>query len=105
MTSSFNIDDLLDDRGTEVVVCCGSGGVGKTTTAAALALRAAERGRRVAVITVDPARRLAQALGTDAGTGPGADPGGGAPVDEPRTVAGVDTSAGGSLDAVVLDAR
>ena len=45
------------------MVCCGSGGVGKTTTAAALALRAADRGRRVAVLTIDPARRLAQALG------------------------------------------
>src|SRR5699024_2151190 len=44
-------------------VCCGSGGVGKTTTAAALALRAAERGRQTVVLTIDPARRLAQALG------------------------------------------
>ncbi len=46
-----------------MVVCCGSGGVGKTTTAAALALRAAERGRRTVVLTIDPARRLAQSLG------------------------------------------
>ena len=44
-------------------MCCGSGGVGKTTTAAALALRAAERGRDVVVLTIDPARRLAQSLG------------------------------------------
>jgi anion-transporting ArsA/GET3 family ATPase len=65
MTSSFNIDDLLDDRGTRVVVCCGAGGVGKTTTAAALALRAAERGRSVVVLTIDPARRLANSLGLD----------------------------------------
>ena len=50
-------------RGTRVVVCCGSGGVGKTTTSAALAVRAAERGRRTVVLTIDPARRLAQALG------------------------------------------
>ena len=42
---------------------CGSGGVGKTTTAAALGLRAAEQGRRVVVLTIDPARRLAQSLG------------------------------------------
>lgn len=48
-----------------VVLCCGTGGVGKTTTAAALALAAAERGRRVVVVTIDPARRLADALGLD----------------------------------------
>src|SRR5690606_34674890 len=48
---------------TRIVVCCGSGGVGKTTTAAALGLRAAERGRTVVVLTVDPARRLAQSMG------------------------------------------
>ena len=49
------------DRG--IIVCCGSGGVGKTTTSAALALRAAERGRKVVVLTIDPARRLAQSMG------------------------------------------
>ncbi|GAB3206419.1 ArsA family ATPase [Marinactinospora thermotolerans] len=59
----LDIDVLLDDPATRIIVCCGSGGVGKTTTAAALALRAAERGRHAVVITVDPARRLAQALG------------------------------------------
>lgn len=47
----------------EVVVCCGSGGVGKTTVAAAMALRAAREGRRACVVTIDPARRLADALG------------------------------------------
>lgn len=46
-----------------VVVCCGSGGVGKTTTAAVIGLDAARRGRRVVVVTIDPARRLADALG------------------------------------------
>lgn len=106
----WDVDALLDDPGTEVLVCCGSGGVGKTTTAAAIALRAAERGRRVAVLTVDPARRLAQALGTDAAVDgahdgqDGQDDDGPAP-DEPRRVPGVDTAAGGSLDALVLDAR
>ncbi|CAN5238830.1 ArsA family ATPase [soil metagenome] len=59
----LDIDGLLADPGTRIVVCCGAGGVGKTTTSAALALRAAEAGRRVVVLTIDPARRLAQALG------------------------------------------
>lgn len=49
----------------DLVVTCGPGGVGKTTTAAALALHAARSGRRVIVVTVDPARRLADALGLD----------------------------------------
>lgn len=53
--------DRLD--GARVVVCAGPGGVGKTTTAAALGLVLAGRGRRVAVVTIDPARRLADALG------------------------------------------
>ncbi len=61
----LDIDALIDDPDHEVVVCCGSGGVGKTTTSAALALRAAERGRRAVVLTIDPARRLAQALGLE----------------------------------------
>ncbi|MBB6174176.1 anion-transporting ArsA/GET3 family ATPase [Nocardiopsis mwathae] len=59
----LDVDALLTDRRTQIVVCCGSGGVGKTTTAAALGLRAAEHGRNVVVITVDPARRLAQSMG------------------------------------------
>jgi anion-transporting ArsA/GET3 family ATPase len=61
---SLDIDALLADPDIRVIVCCGSGGVGKTTTAAALALRAAEEhGRRTVVLTIDPARRLAQSLG------------------------------------------
>ena len=55
------IHDLAAKR--SVIVCCGSGGVGKTTTAAALAVEAAARGRRACVVTIDPARRLADALG------------------------------------------
>ncbi|MFR9789988.1 ArsA family ATPase [Streptomyces sp. MB22_4] len=61
----LDVDALLDDPKTRIVVCCGSGGVGKTTTAAALGLRAAERGRKVVVLTIDPARRLAQSMGID----------------------------------------
>jgi len=60
----LDVDAILADPGVRTVVCCGSGGVGKTTTAAALALRAAEQhGRRTVVLTIDPARRLAQSLG------------------------------------------
>jgi anion-transporting ArsA/GET3 family ATPase len=62
---------ILADKSNRVVVCCGAGGVGKTTTAAAMALRAAEYGRTVVVLTIDPARRLAQALGiADLGNSP-----------------------------------
>ncbi len=53
--------ELLSSR--SIIVTCGPGGVGKTTTAAALGLAAAELGRRVVVVTIDPARRLADALG------------------------------------------
>src|SRR4051812_47948302 len=64
MTAALDIDAVLGDPAIRIIVCCGSGGVGKTTTAAALALRAAEQhGRRTVVLTIDPARRLAQALG------------------------------------------
>jgi anion-transporting ArsA/GET3 family ATPase len=60
---ALDLDAVALDPKTRILVCCGSGGVGKTTTAAALALRAAERGRKVVVLTIDPARRLAQAMG------------------------------------------
>jgi len=55
------IEPLVRER--RVIVCCGAGGVGKTTTAAALGVAAAVRGRKVLVLTIDPARRLAEAMG------------------------------------------
>lgn len=61
--AALDMKSILSDRSNRVVVCCGAGGVGKTTTAAAMALRAAEYGRNVVVLTIDPAKRLAQALG------------------------------------------
>ncbi|MGZ3100454.1 ArsA family ATPase [Streptomyces sp. H62] len=89
----LDVDPLLEDPKTRIVVCCGSGGVGKTTTAAALGLRAAERGRKVVVLTIDPARRLAQSMGIDS-------------LDNtPRRVKGVDDSAGGELHAMMLDMK
>ena len=87
----LDVDELLDDPATRVIVCCGSGGVGKTTTSAALAIRAAERGRKTVVLTIDPARRLAQALGLKI-LG-----------NEPDPVAGVGT--GVELHAMMLDMR
>lgn len=57
------LDTLLAER--HILVCCGPGGVGKTTTAAALAVRAADEGRRVIVCTIDPAKRLAHSLGLE----------------------------------------
>lgn len=78
---------------TRVLICCGSGGVGKTTTSAALALRQALLGRRVVVLTIDPARRLADALGVGiAESGP-----------EPVAVPGLPP--GGRLDALMLDPK
>ncbi|MFJ7414688.1 ArsA-related P-loop ATPase [Streptomyces sp. NPDC098077] len=87
----LDTDALLDDPGIRIVVCCGSGGVGKTTTAAALGVRAAERGRKVVVLTIDPARRLAQSMGIDR-------------LDNvPRRVDGIDGE--GELHAMMLDMK
>ena len=87
----LDVDEMLATE--RIIVCCGSGGVGKTTTAAALALRAAEQGRAVVVLTIDPARRLAQSMGLTE-------------LDNtPREVIGVDLSAGGRLDAMMLDMK
>jgi anion-transporting ArsA/GET3 family ATPase len=60
---SLDAAALIRDPKTRVIVTCGSGGVGKTTTAAAMALLGAEAGRRTVVLTIDPARRLAQSMG------------------------------------------
>ncbi|MDJ0769427.1 MAG: ArsA-related P-loop ATPase [Ilumatobacter sp.] len=91
-----SLTEVVD--GAEVVVCCGSGGVGKTTTAAVIGLEAARRGRRAVVVTIDPARRLADALGLPEGlTG------------EPRRVAVEElatadgTDGAGELWAMMLD--
>jgi anion-transporting ArsA/GET3 family ATPase len=58
-----SIGELVETA--RILICAGSGGVGKTTAAAVLAMEAAHRGRRAVVVTIDPARRLADALGLD----------------------------------------
>ncbi|WP_328989239.1 ArsA family ATPase [Kribbella sp. NBC_01245] len=93
LDGALNLDHLIADPETRIIVTCGAGGVGKTTTAAALGLRAAEQGRKVVVLTIDPARRLAQALGLTE-------------LDNtPRAVADIDESNGGRLDAMMLDMK
>ncbi|MDN5771519.1 MAG: AAA family ATPase, partial [Microlunatus sp.] len=89
----LDVDKLIADQRVRIAVICGAGGVGKTTGAAALALRAAEAGRKVVVLTIDPARRLAQSLGV------------GDLDNVPAPVRGIDTTAGGSLDAMMLDMK
>ena len=59
MAGSFG--EVIDNK--RIIVCVGSGGVGKTTTAATFAIEAARRGKRALVLTIDPAKRLANSLG------------------------------------------
>jgi len=85
--------DVID--ASTVIVCCGSGGVGKTTTAAVMGLEAARRGRRAVVVTIDPARRLADALGLEGGL-----------ASEPQRIeldSGADSTGDGELWAMMLD--
>ena len=96
MTAQAALADEL--KGSRIVICAGPGGVGKTTTAAALALGLAAGGRRVAVVTIDPARRLADALGLEE------------LADEPHRIdpdrlPGFEPAAGGELWAMTLDAK
>jgi anion-transporting ArsA/GET3 family ATPase len=85
------VNGLLDlIRQRRIIICCGSGGVGKTTTAAAIAVEGARQGRRTCVVTIDPARRLADAFGLDSLT------------NEPRRVHGAWS---GELWALMLDAK
>lgn len=92
--------DLIDGKnGKRIIICVGSGGVGKTTTAAALAVEAARMGRRTLVLTIDPARRLATSLGI-------------ATLDheerripDERLAAAGPVTPGGSLHAMMLDQK
>ena len=82
------LETLVRER--RIIVCCGSGGVGKTTTAAVIALQAAEAGRKAVVVTIDPAKRLADALGLDGLT------------NEPSRI---DGDFAGELSAMMLDTK
>jgi anion-transporting ArsA/GET3 family ATPase len=85
----MSVATLLE--GKRVCVCGGSGGVGKTTTSAAIALGLAAQGAKVAVVTIDPAKRLANALGLDELQ------------NEPHRVAGIEVE--GELWAMMLDPK
>lgn len=88
---------LVEHR--RVLVCCGTGGVGKTTTAAVLAAEGARRGRKAVVVTIDPAKRLANALGLDSLSN---DPN---VIDRDRWDAAGDAPESGALSALMLDTK
>ncbi len=85
-----DLRELVENR--TIIVCCGSGGVGKTTAAGALAVEGARLGRRTCVVTIDPAKRLADALGLDSLT------------NEPGRIQG-DWADPGELWALMLDTK
>ena len=97
MSEVHTLSDVVDHG--RIAVCCGSGGVGKTTTAAIIAIEGARRGRRAVVVTIDPAKRLANALGLDGLT------------NEPRVIdperwdPDNDRVQGGELSAMMLDTK
>src|SRR5690349_17207493 len=85
-------------RERRVLVVAGAGGVGKTTVAAAIALSAAARGKRVLCLTVDPAKRLADRLGLDAASGA-------EQRIDPRTFAAAGLALSGELSLAMLDTK
>ncbi|MCU1430705.1 MAG: oxyanion-translocating ATPase [Actinomycetia bacterium] len=96
-TSERALDQLVDQR--RVVICCGSGGVGKTTTAAVVALEGARRGRNAVVVTIDPAKRLANALGLDHLSDTATE------IDRSRWDPNGDAPPSGRLSALMLDTK
>ena len=92
-STTFDVGALIRDESVRILICCGSGGVGKTTTAASLAISAARVGRKVCLITIDPAKRLAQVLGVDQLT------------NSPSVVNLPDLPVGGQLHAMMLDMK
>jgi anion-transporting ArsA/GET3 family ATPase len=88
MAEALDLESLVREQ--SVIVCCGAGGVGKTTSAAALGVLAAKAGRSAVVMTIDPAKRLAQAMGLDGLN------------NDPQRVA---LDAPGALSAMMLDTK
>jgi len=99
-SSSVAMTETVDRivKGKRVLICAGSGGVGKTTTSAAIAMGLAAQGRRVVVLTIDPARRLAQSLGLE-------ELGNEARRVEPERFAAAGVEVHGELWAMMLDAK
>ncbi len=92
------IDHIVEHR--HIAVCCGTGGVGKTTTAAVIAIEAARRGRNAVVVTIDPAKRLADTLGLDRLTNTPSE------IDRSIWASGTaDAAPGGRLSALMLDTK
>src|SRR3954452_25159660 len=92
----MNVGDIL--KGKQICICAGSGGVGKTTTSAAVAMEMAARGKKVAVLTIDPAKRLANSLGLP-------ELGNEERLVEPERFAAAGLEMRGELWAMMLDAR
>ena len=88
MTQQLHLEQVVAEQ--QIIICCGSGGVGKTTTGAALGVLAARQGRSALVMTIDPAHRLAQAMGLESLN------------HEPESVA---LDAPGELAAMMLDTK
>ena len=93
-----SVESVIEGR--DIVICAGSGGVGKTTTSAAIALGMAARGKKVCVLTIDPAKRLADSLGLK-------ELGNEATRVDPKLLEsqGVEAANGGELWAMMLDAK
>jgi anion-transporting ArsA/GET3 family ATPase len=94
---NHSLDDLVEHG--HIVVCCGTGGVGKTTSAAVLALEGARRGRNTVVVTIDPAKRLANALGLSELSNEAHE------IDRTVWDRDGDAVAGGRLSALMLDTK
>jgi anion-transporting ArsA/GET3 family ATPase len=97
VTNEARLDELVEQR--RVVICCGSGGVGKTTTAAVVALEGARRGRNAVVVTIDPAKRLANALGLEQLSDTASE------ISRDRWNPSGDAPASGRLSALMLDTK
>jgi anion-transporting ArsA/GET3 family ATPase len=97
MSVGVTFDDIVRDR--HIVVCCGTGGVGKTTVAAVVAVEGARRGRNAVVVTIDPAKRLANTLGLDSLSNVAHE------IDRRRWDPTDDAPRGGRLSALMLDTK